>query len=818
MMLADLRFAISAFSSQTDNAPKLGSVSWADLVAKLTPSRPPTAPKDRRPAWSPATYPAGSRRSNATVVAVSLLVADVDDGTDPERVLSLFEGHARLVHTSWSHQREKRGQTCARCRLVVPFATPVHPDQWERVWRGAELVAARAGITIDSAVDSPSELYFLPCLRDDDQPWWFGVVDGEPLDWRALPEAPAKEKAKPPPASSLPFAGDAIDKRIAGMVRVKCDEISRAPSRHEALLAAARYVGGLCARYQVDPDQHAAALIAAAGDSNDAVRTCRDGLAYGAAEPVDLPPDRPLSRPNREDSHADWDGDTSAALIPSWLSRLKAGIDSGDVDALKKDREVALGVVRPLAHAGEVEILLGRLPHAERAALKRIGRQLVMAERTARKAPRVAAMPLIVQHGQTWWVLDGDRYLAVEARLVATEVARLTAAAGSPVDTLVTTESGARRMTPVEIYDAHGVTARRLRWTYDASGPAWDEVERVLDVPGARVRRGGAARSELVEGWLDQFVAESQQRTFLDWLATATRLDRPTSSPQLRGPDSAGKAMLVSALATLLGGRTDYAHATDDFNAGLIFGPLVILDEGVAESRPDAFRRLTGNREHQVCAKNRMPEELVGCPRVVVTSNEPDPLRLGREELSSQSEHALGRRILVFDVQPAAAEYLAFIGGWDTTHGWAEPDGELVCHLRWLAETREVTPGRRFLVEGDAAEWVASSHLRVGVAGDLVQAYLAYEDLIADARTAVLAEPSPFHFYTKHPDMVGINVGGLQANWQRLVGDAKTPTNQRLGAALRRLSGQEEPVRPDLDSRERGPRVYLVNQSKLRGG
>lgn len=302
--IGSLEFDISVFTSQHDNQPKHRRVTWADLAAKLTPPKPEVVQNGRdRPAWSPASYPPDVLRRNATVRAVSLLVADVDDGTDPENVLdTLFPGHVRLVHTSWSHQREKKGITCARCRLVVPLSSAVPPAEWERVWRGMEYVAKQAGITIDSAVDSPSELYFRPCLRDAEQPWWFGVRDGAVLDWTEIPEAPATSKKKSSVISPL-FGSNPIsntEARVAGMVRVEVEKIARAESRHEALLAGARYIGGLCARYGIDPTAHAASLLDAAGDSNDAARTCRDGFDYGRGQPCDLPPDRPLGNQTRE--------------------------------------------------------------------------------------------------------------------------------------------------------------------------------------------------------------------------------------------------------------------------------------------------------------------------------------------------------------------------------------------------------------------------------------------------------------------------------------------------------------------------------------
>lgn len=489
---------------------------------------------------------------------------------------------------------------------------------------------------------------------------------------------------------------------------------------------------------------------------------------------------------------------------------LQLAANSGNFDKVYTDADALRGIVRPGEHAGEVERLLAQLPHLHRTAMRRAGRAIVATERAA--GPAAIAVrtgpPLLVEHGKTWWVFDGSSYFAVDRSVAPVEVGRL----HNVTVTVPTGEDGQRQMSPVELYDRYGVTAKKVRWTYNAQGASWNASTRVLDIPGARVCEGPARWSERAERWLSLLVDKTE--LLLDWLATAPMLDRPTSAVQIKGPDSIGKAMLTDALTTWLGGRVSYAHATGDYSAGLIHGPLVVLDEGVAESRPDAFRSITANREHQVMAKYRMPEELVGCPRVLITSNENDPQQLGREELSIYSELALGRRILVFEGRAQAAAYLAELGGWDATDGWTDPDGELVCHLRWLAKTRKVTPGKRFLVEGDAAAWVASAHLRTGVAGEVVQAFVAYEDLVEDNRTNTINDPQPFHYDPDRPGFVGVNVGGLQTNWKALVGDARPPSHQRLSQALRRLSGQEQPSRfgPKND---RGPRVYFVEVAKL---
>ena|GEM_PF-6254668 len=491
---------------------------------------------------------------------------------------------------------------------------------------------------------------------------------------------------------------------------------------------------------------------------------------------------------------------------------LELAIETGSPEPVLGSAEALLGIARPGKWAGEVEARLLKLAHKHQQAIRRASKAVsrsVVPERPPREVP---VLPLLVVHGSVWRVLvDPERgYLSVQRELAAVELARLHA-----VETTIPVgETGSRGMKPQEVYDAHGVTADRIRWTYGSRASAWEEASRTLDLPGARVREGRAARSARVEGWLARLVVERQLPKLLDWLASAARLDRPTSAVQIRGPDSIGKAMLAAALSTWLGGTTSYGEATGDFSAPLIHGPLVLLDEGVADAVPDAFRRITGNTVHRVVAKHQMGQDLVGCPRVLITSNEPDPLRLGREELSSESEHALGRRILVLDGQVAAARYLEEIGGWDTTASWAAPDGELVCHLRWLAQERDVVPGRRFLVEGDGEGWVATAHLRRGVGADVLAAYRAYLDDPALRERCVRAGEPFLH----EPDTVGISVGVLQRCWKVLLGGHdKVPSNQHLAKALRRLSGQDKPERGGPEA-ERGPRRYWVPLARLEEG
>jgi hypothetical protein len=493
------------------------------------------------------------------------------------------------------------------------------------------------------------------------------------------------------------------------------------------------------------------------------------------------------------------------------LRALQVAVETGDYTALFKDAGALYGIARPGIWAGEVEGLLRRVPHTDRLALRRAAKAIaasVVEERASGRPLReVPVLPLLVVHGKTWRVLGDGEYLVVERELVVVELGRLQAVeTRTPVG-----ETGSRPLKPTEAYEEHGVTAKRVRWTYGAGSIAWDPVTLTLDLPGATVREGRAVYSERC----DQLLRLLGGEILLDWIATAPQLQRPTSAVQLRGPPGVGKGLFTAAMACWLGGRVDYQDATGDANAGLAHAPLVVLDEGVGDSRPDEFRKITGGRDLRIRMLYRMPEELIGCPRMLITSNEHDPLRLGREDLSSDSQHALGQRIIVLEANPGAAALLASWGGWQATDGWAEPEGELVRHFRWLAETRgpAVVPGNRFVVQGDSSAWVATAHLRRGVGADVLAAYRAYQD-DAELRKRCESRDDPDPFLVID-GQVGISAGALQRCWRTLIGPhEKVPASQHLARALKNLSGQKQPTRSGREG-DRGPRRYWVAIEQL---
>src|SRR5207244_7092851 len=98
---------------------------WPKLAAKLT-QHERRQHKDG-PGWSPATYESGKTRQNASVLAVSVSVADCDHYTDADygQLRQRLDGLGLeyVLYSTYQSTPED-----LRFRVVIPFAVPIPRD------------------------------------------------------------------------------------------------------------------------------------------------------------------------------------------------------------------------------------------------------------------------------------------------------------------------------------------------------------------------------------------------------------------------------------------------------------------------------------------------------------------------------------------------------------------------------------------------------------------------------------------------------------------------------------------------------------------
>lgn len=351
--------------------------------------------------------------------------------------------------------------------------------------------------------------------------------------------------------------------------------------------------------------------------------------------------------------------------------------------------------------------------------------------------------------------------------------------------------------------------ASGVEFAYEGSS-TFDESRGVIRISPRFADPPKAVFNEEIARWLELLPARSEDHDkLLDWLATAPRLDSPTSALVLTRKGSVGKQLIAMALAEYFGVRpVSYDVAVQKFNVQLTESPIVWLDETTdAQSKSADFRRLVANSQHRIEIKNGPSGVLLGHPRVYMAANNDDPTGIANETLTIDDEDAIAERLLHIPVSIEAALYLKRLGGRDYTSGKTGPIDWVVGlaqHIRWLYENREVTPGSKLLVQGDAAKWVREVGARHGAQAELAE-LIGYEVVKARrGQVSALGEPPVF----VDPDgAIYASVRGIKRVWEPYYGE-RSPKVTDLRKALQRLCRVMEPVQKSVGGKRH--RMYPV--------
>ena len=375
-----------------------------------------------------------------------------------------------------------------------------------------------------------------------------------------------------------------------------------------------------------------------------------------------------------------------------------------------------------------------------------------------------------------------------------------------------------KAMRPADLHQRYGADCDHIYYCYARSTRfvpkpehAGDLYVRVLDAVDPQ-----PVKHEDVLAYLEVLCGD-RVGILLDWLATMPDLSRPTGIPVLKGKNSLGKSMIPMGASRYFGPAVaDYDDVFKGrFNDALLRSPLVILDEKTeVDSKSGRFRKLGANDRHAIEAKNQPSGTLIGCPRIFIVTNGPDPLQLGREDLDADDDDAIGERVILIDCAPEARAWLEDRGGRAFTHDWVEradgSPGKIPETIAWLHKHRRVEVGKRFLVVGDASEWAARIGTRRGLAASILDAYQAWQSMGATEHKRF--DPQPFRVDRAYPGRVIVGNKALRDAWQPLMSE-RPPTHRRLADALRKLApaGNEKLTLSNGDR----PHGYLVPRHLL---
>ncbi len=399
----------------------------------------------------------------------------------------------------------------------------------------------------------------------------------------------------------------------------------------------------------------------------------------------------------------------------------------------------------------------------------------------------------IIQKGQSYYVyINGDYQLPLSTLELDVSLPRdLSPAVANGFITLNTTTAKGepRRKTTKEILSDYCSVARSVVTRLDLGFSYYDEDTQTFFEASCPIRPLAPKFNQDVDTWL-RLLGNKKANQLLDWVATATRLDKQSSALYLQGPPGTGKSLLSQGLARLWhrGGPTELVRVLGEWSADMARCPLIVADEQIPQSfkgqRTSAeLRSLIGNSSRTLTRKYLSNSDLVGAVRLILSANNADML-VFEESLSQADLEAVAGRFLHILGDKKAETFLSSI---DTT-GWVDDD-IIAKHMLWLKDNRVVKEGKRFLVEGSARDVSKQLATRGGVAGRVAEWLVRY---ICDGPASALLTK---HTSPQQSDMVRVGNGRYLVNtnaivtfWEQYAKSKAVPSTPQVGSALRNLS------------------------------
>lgn len=184
------------YRSKTDNVGTQDAQTWPQVV-KMLGNRIVRPNKDGE-GFSPATCKPGATRGKANVLALTMAIADIDDGTWLNALKPAIASFSWVAYSTHSHTAGH-----PKFRIVFPLQRTCTPAEWPAHW---EAFNRLLGGHCDPACKDVSRLYYLPsCPRETQPDAFYEINEGEWLDPDQLPKpitAPQGALALVPPTQT----------------------------------------------------------------------------------------------------------------------------------------------------------------------------------------------------------------------------------------------------------------------------------------------------------------------------------------------------------------------------------------------------------------------------------------------------------------------------------------------------------------------------------------------------------------------------------------------------------------------------------------
>jgi hypothetical protein len=283
-------------------------------------------------------------------------------------------------------------------------------------------------------------------------------------------------------------------------------------------------------------------------------------------------------------------------------------------------------------------------------------------------------------------------------------------------------------VSPAELSNNHSTVVHEVRMT-----PLQGVKGRIDDMDGEKptlqlpmYQRNSylpAEFSDAVDGWLRSLFGDNYTAA-TKWIGYALDFEAgPICALSLSGAGSVGKKMLVEGLAECL--VEPFSASGNDmcggYNGALLKTPFLFVNEGWPKVKgmapSDLFKAYTAGDAIYVREIYKPPISIISPIRILFTANDHGLLHeLTRgKELTPETKKAMGERLMHFEIDRSAEQYLKRLGGRTFTERegarWirgdsGQPSDFIVAkHFMWLYKNRPpMAKGDRYCVMGNCGE------------------------------------------------------------------------------------------------------------------